>query len=63
MLAVACGTAGQTQSATQATRSRSCSHNALIRVYDAVGNMIETHEHAVRVQNVVSETKQKAATR
>jgi hypothetical protein len=25
-------------------RSRSC--NAVIRVYDAVGNVIETHEHA-----------------
>jgi hypothetical protein len=26
--------------------SRSHSHNALIRVYDASGNVIETHEHA-----------------
>jgi hypothetical protein len=24
----------------------SCSHDALIRVYDAAGNVIETHEHA-----------------
>jgi hypothetical protein len=24
----------------------SCSHNAVIRVYDAAGNVIETHEHA-----------------
>jgi hypothetical protein len=25
---------------------RSCSHHAEIRVYDAAGNVIETHEHA-----------------
>ena len=24
---------------------RSCSHDAVIRVYDAAGNVIETHEH------------------
>ena len=24
----------------------SCSHDAVIRVYDDVGNVIETHEHA-----------------
>jgi len=30
-----------------ATRSfRSCSHDAVIRVYDEAGNVIETHEHA-----------------
>ena len=33
------------QSATQSFRSRS--HDAVIRVYDAAGNLIETHEHAV----------------
>ena len=27
-------------------RFRSRSHDAMIRVYDAAGNMIETHEHA-----------------
>ena len=26
-------------------KHRSRSHNAVIRVYDAVGNVIETHEH------------------
>jgi hypothetical protein len=26
-------------------RERQLSHNAVIRVYDGVGNMIETHEH------------------
>jgi hypothetical protein len=26
-------------------KHRSPSHNALIRVYDAAGNVIETHEH------------------
>jgi hypothetical protein len=26
-------------------RHRSRSHDAVIRVYDAVGNVIETHEH------------------
>jgi hypothetical protein len=25
---------------------KSCSHNAVIRVYDEAGNVIETHEHA-----------------
>ena len=25
---------------------RSCSHDAVIRVYNATGNVIETHEHA-----------------
>ena len=24
---------------------RSCSHDAVIRVYDGAGNLIETHEH------------------
>ena len=24
---------------------RSCSHDAVIRMYDATGNVIETHEH------------------
>ena len=27
---------------------RSRSHDAVIRVYDAAGNVIETHEHATR---------------
>jgi len=27
-------------------KHRSRSHNAVIRVFDAVGNLIETHEHA-----------------
>jgi len=29
-----------------ATTSASGSHDAVIRVYDAKGNVIETHEHA-----------------
>jgi hypothetical protein len=39
------------------------SHHAMIRVYDHAGNVIETHEHAGRVQRAVSVTrvKQKAA--
>jgi hypothetical protein len=45
---VACGTANrmpwQTQLATR--RIAADSHDAVIRVYDAAGNMIETHEHA-----------------
>jgi hypothetical protein len=28
----------------------SCSHDAVIRVYDAVGNVIETHKHAGGLQ-------------
>jgi YD repeat-containing protein len=42
---------------------RSRSHRAVIRVYDAAGNVIETHREQGRVQRVVSEAKQKAATR
>jgi hypothetical protein len=36
----------------------------VIRVYDAAGNVIETHEHASEFKEVVSVTrvKQKAAT-
>ena len=30
------------------------SHDAVIRVYDAVGNVIETHEHAGRFKRVVA---------
>jgi hypothetical protein len=42
------GTASQTQSAMQLTyaKFRSRSHDAVIRVYDAAGALIETHEHA-----------------
>ena len=32
---------------------RSRSHDAVIRVYDEAGNVIETHEHAGRFQRVV----------
>ena len=39
---------GQTLSATQSdyAKHRSRSHDAVIRVYDEAGNVIETHEHA-----------------
>jgi len=38
----------KSQSATQSAyaKFRSRSHHAVIRVYDAAGNVIETHEHA-----------------
>jgi hypothetical protein len=37
----------QTQSATQDyAKFYSRSHDAVIRVYDAAGNVIETHQHA-----------------
>jgi len=43
---VACGTASQTQSATpSATQSFSPAHDAVIRVYDEAGNVMETHDH------------------
>jgi hypothetical protein len=47
------------------TKFRSCKHRAVIRVYDVASNVIETHEHAGRVQRAASVTrvKQKAATR
>jgi hypothetical protein len=39
--------ASQTQSAMQsATQFYSQSHDAVIRVYDAAGNVVETHEQA-----------------
>jgi hypothetical protein len=42
------GTASQTQSATQLTTAKFYSrlHHAVIRVYDAAGNVIEANEHA-----------------
>jgi hypothetical protein len=33
------------------------SHDAVIRVYDEAGNVIETHEHKGRFQRVVSITR------
>jgi hypothetical protein len=44
---VRCGTPGQTQStiAIDYAKFRSRSHDAVIRVYDEAGNVIETHEH------------------
>jgi len=45
---VACGTANPTRRATPLTgRSfQSRSHDAVIKVYDATGNVIATHKHA-----------------
>jgi len=45
---VGCGTASQTQSrnAIGYAKHRSRSHDAVIRIYDEAGNVIETHEHA-----------------
>ena len=34
------------RNAISCAKFRSRSHDAVIRVYDAVGNVIETHEHA-----------------
>jgi len=47
MLAVASGMASRTRPATQsATPNSTAVHmNAVIRVYDDAGNVIETHEH------------------
>jgi len=43
-----CGTVSSTQSATQMGYAKffSRSHDAVIRVYDETGNVIDTHEHA-----------------
>jgi hypothetical protein len=50
---VGCGTPGRMQSAMRLdTQHYSRSHNAVIRVYDGAGNVIETHEHR-RFQRVV----------
>jgi hypothetical protein len=32
---------------------RSCSHHAVIHVYDAAGNVIETHDHAGHLAQVL----------
>ena len=42
-----CGTASQSQSAVQSAMQSfySRSHDAVIRVYDEAGNVIDTHEH------------------
>ena len=40
------GEANAASNAVDYAKFRSCSHRAVIRVYDASGNMIETHEHA-----------------
>ena len=51
---VACGMVNQTQAAMQSgTPSFSAAHDAVIRVYDEAGNVIETHEHAGRVQRAI----------
>jgi hypothetical protein len=43
---VGCGMTGRTQSATRLdTQHRNRSHDAVIRVYDEAGNVIEAHEH------------------
>ena len=44
----ACGTPGQMSVANALgyAEHRSRSHDAVIRVYDDAGNVIETHEHA-----------------
>jgi hypothetical protein len=31
-----------------------CSHDAVIRVFDEAGNVIETHEQAARLQRLLS---------
>jgi hypothetical protein len=44
-------------------KHRSRSHDAVIRVYTEAGNVIETYEHAGRLQKSRKRGKQKAATR
>jgi len=45
---IGCGVASRTQSASAIdyAKFRSRSHDALIRVYDEAGNVIETHQRA-----------------
>jgi hypothetical protein len=43
---VRCGIAGQMQSEMVGYAIAQRSHDAVIRVYDEAGNVIETHEHA-----------------
>jgi len=44
------------------TRIYSRSHDAVIRVYDAAGNVIETHEHKGDVKSVLSFLTRKVST-
>jgi len=39
------------------------SHNAVIRVYDAAGNVIETHEHKERFQKMLRITARETKSR
>jgi hypothetical protein len=43
---VGCGMANRMRSGTGYAMHRSRSHDAVIRVYDEAGNVIETYEHA-----------------
>jgi hypothetical protein len=56
---VACGTLNRMRPAmrliTPSFYSRS--HDAVIRVYDEAGNVIETHEHKGGIQNAVDFTR------
>jgi hypothetical protein len=47
VILAACGAAGRMPSATQSAKPSfpSRAHDALIRVYDSAGNVIDTHEH------------------
>jgi hypothetical protein len=53
---VGCGMPSQMQSAMQSTNAKffSRSHDAVIRVYDEAGNVIETHEHKGEFKEWVS---------
>jgi hypothetical protein len=57
-------TASQWQSVMQsAMQFTAAVHNAVIRVYDGAGNLIETHEHTGEFNEPQRCVKQKAATR
>jgi hypothetical protein len=56
---VGCGTVSRTQSPTQSATRKfySRSNDAVIRVYDAAGKLIDTHQHAGEFKRVLSFAK------
>ena len=57
---VGCGMTGRMRQQRNRLRgsTRSRSHDAVIRVYDDAGNVIETHEHAGDFKETVNEQAQ-----
>jgi hypothetical protein len=55
------GEANAVGNAVEYAKHRSCSHDAVIRVQDDAGNVIETHEHRGEFKNPEVSTPVRAA--